>query len=397
MVTVDLERLLEPLWKRLTLLGVPSEELEELRRIRDRFKEELVLRIRQQTAALEREKKQAVDEKERVDTIVRSLGEGLVVVDNEGKIQLMNPAAEKLLGLRHTETKGIPISRLIEDEHESDRVTKEIELKEEHQRVLQASSAVIENEEGKTIGMVTILTDVTKQKEQDDAKSESIAQQFTAQIERLVRLKQFLAPQIAELIVTGEAEDPLKTHRREVTVVFVDLRGFTAFAEISEPEEVMAVLHEYHDEIGNLILAHNGTLERFTGDGMMVVFNDPVPIANPAESAIRMALAMRERVASLIVRWRKRGYELDLGIGIAQGYATIGTIGFEGHLDYTAIGTVTNLASRLCAEAKPGQILVSQRLLATVEELVEAEPVGELSLKGFHQRVAAYNILSLTG
>jgi class 3 adenylate cyclase/CheY-like chemotaxis protein len=215
------------------------------------------------------------------------------------------------------------------------------------------------------------------------------------QLERLERLKRFFSPQLAELIVAGGAEDPLKTHRREVTVVFLDLRGFTAFAETAEPEEVMGVLREYHAAMGKLILEHEGTLERFTGDGMMVFFNDPVEVANPAERAIRMALAMRERVKELTVKWRKLGYELDFGVGIAQGYATIGGIGFEGRWDYGAIGTVTNLASRLCGEAKPSQILVSQRLLGTVEELVEVEPVGELSLKGFYRLVTAHNILRM--
>ena len=226
---------------------------------------------------------------------------------------------------------------------------------------------------------------------------EGRVQEQVAQLEHLGRLKRFFSPQLAELIVAGGAEDPLKTHRREVTVVFLDLRGFTAFAETSEPEEVMGVLREYHTEMGKLILDHEGTLERFTGDGMMVFFNDPVPAPNPAEQAIRMALAMRERVRELTVKWRKLSYELDFGVGIAQGYATIGAIGFEGRLDYGAIGTVTNLASRLCGEAKPGQVLISQRLLGTVEDLVAAEPVGELTLKGFHRSVTAYNILGLKG
>jgi len=218
-----------------------------------------------------------------------------------------------------------------------------------------------------------------------------------AQLERLGRLKRFFSPQLAELIVAGDAEDPLKSHRREVTVVFVDLRGFTAFAESAEPEEVMGVLREYHAEMGRLILAHEGTLERFAGDGMMVFFNDPVPVPNPAERAIRMAVAMRGRVEELTFRWRKRGYDLEFGVGIAQGYATSGAIGFEGRWDYGAIGTVTNLASRLCGEAKPGQILISQRLLSTVEDLVEAAAVGELALKGFHRPVTAYDILRLKG
>ncbi len=217
------------------------------------------------------------------------------------------------------------------------------------------------------------------------------------QLERLTRLKRFFSPQLAELIVAGDAEDPLKSHRREVTVVFLDLRGFTAFAETAEPEEVMGVLREYHGEMGQLILAHEGTLERFMGDGMMIFFNDPVPVPNPGERALRMALAMRERVGELTGRWRKLGYDLACGLGLAQGYATIGAIGFEGRWDYGAVGTVTNLAARLCAEAQPGQILVPRRFLGTLEELVEAEPVGELSLRGFHRPIPAYNILRLKG
>ena len=215
------------------------------------------------------------------------------------------------------------------------------------------------------------------------------------QLKRLERLKRFFSPQLVELIVAGGAEDPLKTHRREVTVVFLDLRGFTSFAESSEPEEVMAVLREYHREMGKLIVEHEGTLERFTGDGMMIFFNDPAPVPNPAERATRMALAMRDRVRELTVQWQKLGYELDFGVGIAQGYATIGAIGFEERWDYGAIGTVTNLASRLCGEAKPGQILVPQRFVGAVENLIELESVGELKLKGFQRAVTAYNILSL--
>ena len=213
-----------------------------------------------------------------------------------------------------------------------------------------------------------------------------------AQLERLSRLKRFFSPALAEAIVGGGADDPLKTHRREIVVVFLDLRGFTAFAETAEPEEVMAVLREYHAAMGEAVLRHEGTLERFTGDGMMIFFNDPVPVANPQERAVRMALAMRAAVDGLTARWRKLGFDLDCGIGIAQGYATIGAIGFEGRWDYGAIGTVTNLAARLCGEARPGQILVSRRLYSAVEGLVDAEPVGELTLKGFAKPVAAFNV-----
>ena len=216
-----------------------------------------------------------------------------------------------------------------------------------------------------------------------------------AQLENLGRLKRFFSPQLAEAILTGGAEDPLKSHRRDITVVFLDLRGFTAFAETAEPEEVMAVLREYHAEMGMLIVAHEGTLERFTGDGMMIFFNDPVVVENPSERAVRMAVAMRQRVAELAVRWRKLGHDLDFGVGIAQGYATIGAIGFEGRVDYGAIGNVTNLAARLCGEARPGQILVARRVFTAVEELIEAAPVGELALKGFSRPIPTYEIGAL--
>lgn len=215
------------------------------------------------------------------------------------------------------------------------------------------------------------------------------------QLARLGRLKRFFSPQLVDLIVSGSADDPLKTHRRELTVVFLDLRGFTAFAETAEPEEVMSVLHEYHAAMGKLILESEGTLEHFAGDGMMIFFNDPLPVPNPSERAIRMSLAMREQVEELKVKWRKLSYDLALGVGIAQGYATIGAIGFEGRWEYGAIGSVPNLAARLCGEAKPGEILIPQRLLGLVDEVVDVETVGELALKGFHRPVTAYNILRL--
>jgi adenylate cyclase len=224
---------------------------------------------------------------------------------------------------------------------------------------------------------------------------EQRVQEQVSQVERLGRLKRFFSPQLAELILAGGADDPLKSHRRQVTVVFLDLRGFTAFAETAEPEEVMTVLREYHAEMGKLILEHEGTLERFTGDGMMIFFNDPVPVPNPAERAIRMAVAMRERVNELSAAWRKRGYDLALGVGIAEGYATIGAIGFEGRWDYGAIGTVTNLAARLCGEAKGGQILVTSRVAGALEDLIECEGVGALPLKGLLKPVSTFHVRGL--
>jgi len=213
-----------------------------------------------------------------------------------------------------------------------------------------------------------------------------------AQLDNLGRLKRFFSPQLAEMIVAGGADDPLKTHRREVTVVFLDLLGFTAFAETSEPEEIMGVLGEFHAAMGKLILEHEGTLERFTGDGLMIFFNDPVVIPNPVERAIRMAVAMRGRVEELQGAWRKRDYGLGFGIGIAQGYATIGAIGFEGRRDYGAIGTVTNLAARLCGEAADGQILVSSRVATVAEGFADASEVGSLTLKGLSRPVRTFNI-----
>jgi class 3 adenylate cyclase len=218
-----------------------------------------------------------------------------------------------------------------------------------------------------------------------------------AQMERLGRLKNFFSPQLAEAIVSGGAEDPLKSHRREITVVFLDLRGFTAFTETADPEEVMGVLREYHAAMGELILAHEGTLERFTGDGIMVFFNDPVVVADPAARAARMALKMQQRTEALALGWRKRGYELRLGIGIATGFATIGAIGFEGRIDYGAIGNVTNLAARLCGEARGGEILVAPRVAAALEDSgLGLESAGEFTLKGLARPIAVSRIAQET-
>jgi adenylate cyclase len=209
---------------------------------------------------------------------------------------------------------------------------------------------------------------------------------------RVGRLRRFLAPQLAELIVSRGDEKILESHRREIVVVFCDLRGYTAFTETAEPEEVLDFLREYHGALGPLVSQYEGTLDQFSGDGIMVFFNDPVPIPDPAERAVKMAMAMREAAGALIAAWRRRGRALGFGAGIAQGYATLGQIGFADRSGYTAIGTVCNLAARLCAEAKDGQILVGQRVAVAVEETIPLEEVGELTLKGLTQPVVAFNV-----
>lgn len=215
------------------------------------------------------------------------------------------------------------------------------------------------------------------------------------ELERLNRLRRFLSPQLAELVVNSGDESFLVSHRREIVVVFCDLRNFTPFAEASEPEEVMGVLTEYHEALGELIHTFEGTLERFTGDGLMVFFNDPVPCDDAPERALRMAVAMRERVRVLAASWYKQGHDLALGIGIAQGYATLGRIGFDGRFDYAAIGSVTNLAARLCSEALPWQVLVTHRVVSAAEDVVIADPIGELHLEGFSRPVRAFDVQAL--
>jgi class 3 adenylate cyclase/putative methionine-R-sulfoxide reductase with GAF domain len=220
-----------------------------------------------------------------------------------------------------------------------------------------------------------------------------VADQVT-EIERMGRLRRFLPPQVADLIVASGSEKQLESHRREITALFCDLRGFTGFSESADPEDVMALLRDYHAAIGNTIINYSGTLERYAGDGVMVVFNDPVPVENSALQAVLMALEMREAIGALIEKWRRLGHDIGFGIGIAHGFATLGTIGFEGRFDYAAIGTVSNVASRLCDEAKPTQILISSRVLMAVEDAVTVEPVGEFTLKGIRRPLAAYNVLA---
>jgi class 3 adenylate cyclase len=225
---------------------------------------------------------------------------------------------------------------------------------------------------------------------------ERVAEQVT-EIKRMSRLRRFLPPQVADLIVTSGMEQQLESHRREITALFCDLRGFTGFTESADAEDVMALLRDYHAAVGKIIIKYSGTLERYAGDGVMVVFNDPVPVDDPERQAVLMALEMRDAIAALIEKRRRLGHDIGFGIGIEHGFATLGTIGFEGRFDYAAIGTVCNVASRLCDEAAPGQILISSRVLMAVEHAVKAEPVGEFAIKGIRRPMVAYNVLARSG
>ena len=244
-----------------------------------------------------------------------------------------------------------------------------------------------------------LLEELRERTEQVEKLNEQLEQRVADQvgeIERMGRLRRFLPPQVADLIVASGTEKQLESHRREITALFCDLRGFTGFTESADAEDVMALLRDYHAAIGEIIIKYNGTLERYAGDGVMVVFNDPVPVESPALQAVLMALELRDAIGALMATWSRLGHDIGFGIGIAHGFATLGTIGFEGRFDYAAIGTVSNVASRLCDEAKPGQILISPRVLTKVENAVTVEPVGEFTLKGIRRPLAAYNVVAAT-
>jgi PAS domain S-box-containing protein len=369
-------------------------------------------------------------QKQHLQSLLENSPTAIAAVDLEDRITAWNPAAEKLFGYTPHDAIGRNIDELVanSDEVRAEAVELNRQAREEgHAHAVTRRThrdgtfvdvevlvaPVVAGDEVR--GALAIYHDIGEllraRREAEEAtqtirvQADDLAEwnrtlnarvdQQVEEIERMSRLRRFLTPQVADAILAAGADSVLESHRSEISAVFCDLRGFTHFAEVNEPEDVMRVLREYHGAMGEIIFEYDATLEHFEGDGMMLFFNDPIRVADPTNRAVRMAIAMRDRAAELAEAWRRHGHDLGLGVGVARGYATIGRIGFEGRFDYGAVGSVVNMASRLGNAATAGQILISQRAFAEVEDVIDAEPAGELEMKGFHGPQRVFSVIGV--
>jgi PAS domain S-box-containing protein len=369
-------------------------------------------------------------QKQHLQSLLENSPTAIAAVDLRDTITAWNPAAEKLFGYTRQEAIGRNIDELVASSAEvrTEAVKLNDQAREQgHVHVItrrtRRDGALVDVEvlvspvvlSGEVQGFYAIYHDIGElmraRREAEEAtqtvraQAEELAEwnrtlnarveEQVEEIERMSRLRRFLTPQVADAILAAGADSVLESHRSDITAVFCDLRGFTHFAEVNEPEDVMRVLREYHGAMGEIIFEFGATLEHFEGDGMMLFFNDPIPVADPTNRAVRMAIAMRDRAAELAEAWRRRGYDLGFGVGVSRGYATLGRIGFEGRFDYGAVGSVVNMASRLGNAAAAGQILISLRAFAEVEDVVDAEPAGELEMKGFHGPQQVFKVIGV--
>jgi PAS domain S-box-containing protein len=369
-------------------------------------------------------------QKQHLQSLLENSRTAIAAVDLDDRITAWNPAAEKLFGYTRQEAIGRNIDELVANSAEVRTEAAELnnQAREKgHVHVItrrtRRDGTLVDVEVlvaqvvlgGDVQGFYAIYHDIGElvraRREAEEAtrtiraQTEELAEwnrtlnarvdEQVEEIERMSRLRRFLTPQVADAILVAGADSVLESHRSEITAVFCDLRGFTDFAEVNEPEDVMRVLRDYHGAMGEIIFEYGATLEHFEGDGMMLFFNDPIPVAEPTNRAVRMAIAMRDRAAELTAAWRRHGYDLGFGVGVARGYATLGRIGFEGRFDYGAVGSVVNMASRLGNAAAAGQILISLRVFADVEDVIDAEPAGELEMKGFHGSQQVFNVIGV--
>jgi PAS domain S-box-containing protein len=370
-------------------------------------------------------------QKQHLQSLLDNSPTAIAAVDLEDTITAWNPAAERLFGYTRQEAIGRNIDELVanSDEVRAEAAELNRQVRETgHAHVITRRTrrdgtlvdvevlvASVVDLGGEVRGLFAIYHDIgdlvrarraaEEAAETIRAQADDLAEwnltlnarvdQQVEEIERMSRLRRFLTPQVADAILAAGADSVLESHRSEISAVFCDLRGFTEFAALNEPEDVMRVLREYHGAMGEIIREYDATLEHFEGDGMMLFFNDPIPVADPTNRAVRMAIAMRDRAVELTDAWRRHGYDLGFGVGVARGYATLGRIGFEGRFDYGAVGPVVNMASRLGNAAAAGQILISQRAYAEVEDAVHAEPVGELEMKGFHGPQEVFSVIGI--